>query len=220
MSDTTYYIFILVTSYLIGSIPCGYIIGRLNNLDIRDHGSGNIGATNVLRTLGKKWGVPCFILDFIKGLAPVLTVNILIANKVIPETAYIATSLAALGTVFGHIFTIFLKFKGGKGIATSAGCLLALAPYPLLIGIIIWIAIFYSTRYVSLASIAAAASLPVSALACNQFEIGTKATNAEIILLIFLAILAIYRHKSNITKLLNGTENRFEKRSKTNKQGE
>ncbi len=220
MSETIYYILIIAASYLIGSIPWGFVIGKLNKIDIREHGSGNIGATNVLRTLGKKWGIPCFILDFIKGLFPVVVVNILISKKIIPEEATFATALAALGTVFGHIFTIFLKFKGGKGIATSAGCLLALAPYPLLIGIVIWIAIFYSTRYVSLASIAAAASLPVNALACNQFGLGTKATNAEIILLALLGTLAIYRHKSNITKLLNGTENRFEKKSKTKDQGE
>lgn len=213
MPDTIYYIIIFTIAYLIGSIPWGFIIAKVNGIDIREHGSGNIGATNVLRTLGKKWGIPCFILDFIKGLAPVIITKILISDEVVPATATLATVIAALGTVVGHIYTIFLKFKGGKGIATSAGCLLALAPYPLLIGIAVWVTFFYSTRYVSLASIAAAASLPVNALACNQFFNGS-ATNAEIILLTVLGVLAIYRHKSNITKLLNGTENRFEKKKK------
>jgi len=220
MSETIYYIIIFAIAYLIGSIPWGFILAKFNGIDIREHGSGNIGATNVLRTLGKKWGIPCFILDFVKGLAPVIITNSLIQNDAIPETATLATVMAALGTVVGHIYTIFLKFKGGKGIATSAGCLLALAPYPLIIGLIAWIAFFYSTRYVSLASIAAAASLPVNALVCNQFGIGKPATNAEIILLTLLGVLAIYRHKSNITKLLNGTENRFEKKKKTKEGGQ
>ena len=212
MSDSIYYITIFAIAYLIGSIPWGFILAKMNGIDIRQHGSGNIGATNVLRTLGKKWGIPCFILDFIKGLAPVVVVNLLIASETIPESAHLSTVISALGTVFGHVYTIFLKFKGGKGIATSAGCLIALAPYPLLIALIIWVAFFYSTRYVSLASIVAAGALPINAFICNTVGMGTAASGAEILLLSLLGLLAIYRHKSNITKLLNGTENRFEKK--------
>ncbi len=211
--ETMYYLSVFIGAYLIGSIPFGFIIGRLNGIDIRKHGSGNIGATNILRTLGKQWGIPCFALDFIKGLAPVLIVKYLVSSNIITDSSMIAPVLAAMGTVVGHIYTIFLKFKGGKGIATSAGCLIALAPYPLLIALIVWIIIFYSSRYVSLASVAAAAILPLNALACNFFGIGEKASNAEIIVLALLGALAVFRHKSNIKKLLNGTENRFEKKA-------
>jgi len=214
MANIVTYILIFTAAYLIGSIPWGFILAKINGIDIREHGSGNIGATNVLRTLGKKWGIPCFILDFVKGLAPVMITKSLIASGVIDESADFATVLAAFGTVIGHIYTIFLKFKGGKGIATSAGCLIALAPCPLIIGLIIWVISFYTSRYVSLASIAAAASLPLNALLCNALGIGTRTLTAEIYLLALLGVLAIYRHKSNIKKLLDGTENKFEKKKK------
>jgi glycerol-3-phosphate acyltransferase PlsY len=190
------------------------LIAKINGIDIRQHGSGNIGATNVLRTLGKQWGIPCFILDFLKGLLPVIITQHLIDNGTIPATASMATVLAAFGTVLGHIYTIFLKFKGGKGIATSAGCLIGLAPIPLIGAFVAWIITFYSSRYVSLASIVAASLLPINAIIMNQFNIGTKSTMPEIVLLALLAALAIYRHKSNIKKLIAGTENKFEKKTK------
>ncbi len=120
----------LLACYLIGSLPFGFIIGKLKGLDIRTTGSGNIGATNVLRTFGKAYGIPCFLLDFLKGLLPVL-----IVKSIFPENEY--THIAAVvGTVLGHVFTCFLGFKGGKGVSTTAGALTALAPYLVLIGAI------------------------------------------------------------------------------------
>src|SRR5689334_13058797 len=147
----------VIGSYLLGSIPFGYIAGRIAGIDIRNSGSGNIGATNVTRTLGKAYGYPVFALDFLKGFAAV-RLTIFIAERAPP--AYISAELAGMAAavlcVIGHSFPLWLGFKGGKGVATSAGALFGLMPFALVIGTIVWVLTFQLTRYVSLASIAMA----------------------------------------------------------------
>ena len=215
MSDLTLiYISVFTAGYLFGSLPWAFILGKINGIDIREHGSGNVGATNVRRTLGKKWAILCFFLDFMKGFLPILILNILTSGKLIKEAPFGVVIIAA-ASVAGHMWPIFLKFKGGKGISTIAGILLAVAPLSLLVGGITWAVVFYSTRYVSLASIAGAVILPVSAFLFSHFSIGNKIPMPSLIMLTALALLAILRHKSNIQRLLNGTENRFIKKDKT-----
>src|SRR5215471_19512313 len=153
---------LVLGSYLLGSIPFGYLAGRLAGIDIRQAGSGNVGATNVVRVLGKKYGYPVFALDVLKGFGAV-KISMLVAPGVplawnSPEIIGI---LAAISSVLGHLYPPWLRFKGGKGVATSAGALLALTPVATLIGVAIWIIVFWLSRYVSLASVTAAVVLPM-----------------------------------------------------------
>ena len=198
---------VFVLSYLVGSIPWGFVIGRIKGLDIRSHGSGNIGATNVRRVLGRDWGLACLVLDFLKGLLPVLLIGakLGVALSLAPESGRI---LAAAGAVAGHVWPVWLGFKGGKGVATTIGALLAVSWLAVLIGVATWLIVYYSTRYVSLASICAAVMLPVghviAALVC-QAAVFTSSLG----LLVLLAALIIVRHRSNIQRLRAGTEYRF-----------
>ena len=198
--------------YLCGSIPFGLLIGKMNKIDIRKHGSGNIGATNVLRTLGKKWGYTCFLCDFAKGLLPVLGTKYLTEAN-LPEALVYAPALALVFTVVGHIFSIFLKFKGGKGIATSAGAIMAIAPYSLLICLVIWFLVFKATGYVSLASIIAACSIPFMSFLENSLQLHDPISNYSIGVLFLIALLVTVKHKSNIKRLMEGTESSFKKKS-------
>src|SRR5256714_9548432 len=149
---------LLAGSYLLGSIPFGFLAGRLVGIDIRQAGSGNVGATNVVRILGKRYGYPVFALDVLKGFGPVKIAMLMEPGRP-PEwnSPEIFGILAAMSSVLGHLYSPWLKFKGGKGVATSAGALLALTPTATLIGVAIWIIVFWLTRYVSLASLTAAA---------------------------------------------------------------
>ena len=209
------YFIVPAASYLIGAIPFGYLIGRLHGIDIRTVGSGNIGATNVTRTVGKIQGKICFFLDFFKGALPVALVNSVFTQ----DTANLALA-AGLAAILGHIFPIYLKFRGGKGVATAAGVALALAPYPLLCALLVWLATFLTTRYVSLASIVAAAALPVAAALFFGLGIPTPFPLGASTLIFFtlIALLAILRHVANIKRLLNGTESRFGNDGKKGKQ--
>ena len=155
MNYILYAAVIFLASYLIGSIPWGLLIGKLYGKDVRKEGSGNIGATNVTRVVGPVQGKICFFLDFMKGFLPVLAVIILEARGFIPNHSSFRI-IAMVAPVVGHMFPIFLKFKGGKGISTAAGGILALSPPACIGGLIIWAAAFLAFRYVSLASILAA----------------------------------------------------------------
>lgn len=201
-----------MATYLAGSVPFGFIIGKINGIDIRKHGSGNIGATNINRVLGKKWGVVCFVLDFIKGLLPVLAVRIMISEKIFSGASDAALVVAAFGTVAGHVWTIFLGFKGGKGIATSAGALLAIAPFSVLASGILWFLVFQTSRYVSLASVVSALSLPLFAYVLSRMKLGDS-SHWTMALLGGLALITIIRHRSNIKRLCLGTELKFDKKS-------
>jgi len=200
-----------VGTYLFASVPWGLIIGKINGIDIREHGSGNIGATNVRRVLGKFWGRLCFLLDFLKGFLPVLAVKLLAVKGIVDDPHLLGIIIASAAAVCGHMWSIYIGFKGGKGVSTSAGILLAVAPLSLLVSGLAWLAVFFAFRYVSLASICAAAILPVMAVVFSSTKI--QPLPATIIaLLAVLAILTIVRHRSNIQRLIAGTENRFERK--------
>jgi glycerol-3-phosphate acyltransferase PlsY len=193
----------LLVGYLIGSLPFGYWVARAHGVDILKVGSGNPGATNVKRVVGRTAGNLVFALDFLKGAAAVSWVHLL------PETAgrafVLLSILGLIGAILGHSFSLFLRFRGGKGVATTVGGMVTLMPVSTLIAILVWVILFFLTRYVSLASIGLSVALPVS----RYLLAGPDA------LFIFAAVLAVfivYRHRGNIRRLLNGTESRFERR--------
>ena len=194
-----------LVAYLLGSIPFGFIAGLIARIDVRDHGSGNIGATNTLRVLGKKYGYPVFAADVLKGF---LAVRIALwLARFDPSTGYFIGILAAFFVVVGHSFPIWLSFRGGKGVAAAAGACLGLVPLATVIAVLIWIATFFTFRYVSLASIVAAIALALSALFLGYA--------ADPILLTFtcmIAALIIVRHRGNIVRLLEGREPRFDRK--------
>lgn len=198
----------LVGSYLLGSIPFGYLAGRLAGTDIRQVGSYNIGATNVVRVLGKKYGYPVFVLDVLKGFGAV-KISMLMAPGRPPEwnSAEIFGILAAISSVLGHLYPPWLKFKGGKGVATSAGALLALTPVATLIGVAVWIIVFWVTRYVSLASIIAAIVLPLVILVVRWHD--HNGVKPLVFSSACVAAVVVWRHRSNLSRLMRGTEPRF-----------
>jgi acyl phosphate:glycerol-3-phosphate acyltransferase len=199
---------LLVGSYLLGSIPFGYLAGRLGGIDIQQAGSGNVGATNVVRVLGKRYGYPVFALDVLKGFGAV-KISMLIAPGGPPEwnSPEIFGILAALSSILGHLYPPWLRFKGGKGVATSAGALLALTPIATLIGVAIWIIVFWLTRYVSLASITAAVVLPIVILVVSSQDQNKGRPLAYSSACV--AAVVIWRHRSNLSRLIRGTEPRF-----------
>jgi glycerol-3-phosphate acyltransferase PlsY len=193
----------LLVAYLLGSVPFSYILGKLiKKLDIRQHGSGNVGATNALRVLGTKYGVLALILDALKGAAPIL-----IARALFPEISDLFLILVGLFAILGHIFTIFLRFKGGKGVATSAGVFAALIPTAVVFALFVFVITVAISRYVSLGSILAAITLLIVSLIRN-IQLGFT----ELELLIFVALIVIFiifKHRSNIKRLINGNENKI-----------
>jgi acyl phosphate:glycerol-3-phosphate acyltransferase len=197
-----------IGSYLLGSIPFGYLAGRIAGIDIRTCGSGNVGATNVIRTLGKSYGYPVFAADFLKGFGAV-KMSLLIAARAQSErhSPEMFGILAAICSVIGHSFPVWLHFKGGKGVATSAGALFGLAPISALVGAAIWIVTFWLTRYVSVASIAAAAALPFIILITTWLS--RTAGKSLFYSSVCLAAVVIWRHRSNLSRLMRGTEPRF-----------
>lgn len=195
----------IVLWYLIGSLPSGYLAGRMRGIDIRATGSGNIGATNVFRVLGKTAGSLVLAIDAFKGFAATRWIPMLL-GPIFPATSRQTLALVAgAAVVLGHMCPCWLKFKGGKGIATSAGVGMAWAPVACLVTLAIWGIVFVATKYVSVASIVAAVVLPLSVW---LFGGGPGMTGV----MTALAVLAIYKHKGNIVRLLNGTENRVGKR--------
>jgi glycerol-3-phosphate acyltransferase PlsY len=198
-------------SYLIGSIPAGYIAGRVVGIDIRTVGSGNIGATNVTRVLGKRYGYPVFIVDFLKGFAAV-GMSIMIANRAQPVLipSELFGVVGAVACVLGHSFPLWLGFKGGKGVAASAGALFGLMPFVALIAVAVWLIIFYLTRYVSVASMTAALAVPITIL--SMMFLGQTGGTALLYFSICLAAVVIVRHRSNLLRLVRGTEPRFKRK--------
>jgi glycerol-3-phosphate acyltransferase PlsY len=197
-----------IIGYLFGSFPAGYFAGRIAGIDIRATGSGNIGATNVLRILGKRWGYAVFFVDAFKGFAAVrltrfLTDHLAPANK---YAEYFAI-LAAVMCVVGHSFPIWLRFKGGKGVATSAGAIFGLMPLAAVTVFLIWVIVFEITRYVSVASIVASASLPVVVALFIRWNLVEG--RGFLYFSTLMAILVVWRHRSNFSRLRSGTEQRF-----------
>jgi glycerol-3-phosphate acyltransferase PlsY len=194
------YLALLIAAYLLGSVPYGYLAGRCCGKDLRREGSGNIGATNALRVLGKPWGYAVFFLDFCKGFLPVLILQM----TGVPEPLMVG---CAVLLIVGHNFPVWLQFKGGKGIATSAGVILALFP-PVVLGSALtgWILLFFATRYVSVASIAAALLISISALVLWWMDaLSTLLLGVAFV----LTIMALARHRGNIVRLCRGEESKF-----------
>jgi len=197
-----------VLGYLFGSFPAGYFAGRFAGVDVRSLGSGNIGATNVLRVLGKKWGYPVLLIDMAKGFAAARAAFVLVRYwpEAKPYVEYIAI-LGAMMSVVGHSFPVWLRFKGGKGVATSAGALIGLMPLAVPLVFLVWLVVFETTRYVSLASIVAAVALPIIAGLLARWKIID--TWALIYFSLLITLLVVWRHRSNFSRLLKGTEQRF-----------
>ena len=198
----------VAAAYLIGSIPFGFLIGKMRGVDVRLVGSKNIGATNVYRTVGHKWGFLAFFCDFLKGLLPTLGAQAVVAHH--PGEAGLAYLPLAVGitTVAGHMWTCFMKFKGGKGIATGFGMLVALVPWLVLTAFGLWAVTVWISHYISLGSILAAAFLLVAV----WFPIlGTEGWHnlPQCILVVFVAAFAIWKHRTNIQRLRAGSENKI-----------
>ncbi|HWB60237.1 MAG TPA: glycerol-3-phosphate 1-O-acyltransferase PlsY [Chthoniobacteraceae bacterium] len=225
------YATMVVAGYLLGSIPTGWLVARAKGVDIRKQGSGNIGATNVFRTLGKGPGIFVFVCDALKGAGAVWVAmqilshhSIVLSDEVSHEgggvsevirflPAAMAGIIGGIAAIIGHNFPVWLNFKGGKGVATSLGVVIGLAPQAAAVAFAVWVLVFFLSRYVSLASIIAAIAVPVT-IALREHG-GSRQT-----LLVFTslaAFLIVVRHKENIKRLLNGTENRFGKKKKDSK---
>jgi len=189
-------ILFVLCSYLVGSIPTGLLLAKaFGGIDIRTQGSGNIGATNVYRTLGRRVGILTLVGDCLKGLLPVLAAKWL----GLPDLGVAAVGLAAF---LGHIFPVFLRFRGGKGVATALGVFLATSPLAVLAALGVFIAVLISWRYVSLASITAAAAMPALAALIDRKPI-------IVAMSLIIAAIVIAKHHQNISRLRNGTESRF-----------
>jgi len=200
------YILAILVAYLLGSIPTGFLVGKSRGLDIRKLGSGNIGATNVFRFLGKPAGIFVLLMDALKGWLAVAVAAPLIATWLGGPMSNLTFEwlkiCAALAAVLGHNYTCWLYFKGGKGIATSAGVLIALAPLAFIIILGVFVIVLACTRYVSLGSVLASFALPFATW------LTTRSVNLMIVTGI-MGALAIYKHRGNIKRLLDGTENRL-----------
>lgn len=204
------YIIAGAASYLLGSIPFGYLVGLSRGVDIRTVGSGNIGATNVYRTLGRKFGIATFVLDVFKGVA---------GASVIPQIAWYAggqpgvapqwlSLMCGVLVLVGHSFPLFLGFRGGKGVASGLGVMIGIAPQTAALGLLVWIIVFLATRYVSVGSIAAAATVAVAV----WFLDGASREPSVIVpaIVTVLAALIVVKHRTNIKRLIAGNENRFD----------
>lgn len=191
------YLLIFIISYLLGNINAAYIYGRLTkNTDIRQHGSGNAGTTNALRVMGKKAGIIVFISDFFKGLIAVLLA------KMLSDGAY-AEAVAAFAVIVGHNWPIFLRFKGGKGVATLMGAYALIAPLYLLIAAVIAVLIICFTKLVSLASICGIYSILIMIIIFQGFGV-------NFILTLIIALISTYQHRENIKRLIKGKENKLD----------
>ena len=215
----TIFALLIVVAYLLGSIPFGLLIAKAHGKDLRTIGSGNIGATNVARALGKKWAYICFILDVLKGLIPMLAAVFVIktdssaqaANQAILLAIWLAVGCAA---ILGQIFPIYLKFRGGKGVATSFGVALGLWPYYTIcamVAVAIWVLVVLVWRYVSLASISASIAFPLVLFLAIVLSPVWDIVDLWPLLIVSAAIplMVIIRHKKNIKRLLAGTESKI-----------
>jgi len=209
LSVASDYFLAATIGYLLGSFPSGLIVSRTRGVDIREHGSGNIGATNVLRVMGKKWGYFVFGLDALKGFVAVRIAIALGSNFGIvrPELVGITGGLAC---ILGHTFSVWLRFRGGKGVATSAGVLLGLMPLAVVSVFAVWVILFQFTRYVSVASIGAAVALPFFVMLYLRLDLLTGASLLPFSILI--AGVVVWRHRSNMKRLSQGKEQRFDQK--------
>jgi len=190
------YLLLLLGSYILGAIPTGYIITKLvKKVDVREYGSGNIGATNVYRVLGIKWALVVVLLDILKGVIPILAGMAVLESEIL-------IILLGIVAIMGHNWTIFLGFKGGRGVATAGGVIFTLMPLPSFIGLIIWLTVVWVSRYVSLGSLAIAIVVPFLVFFLEDSMTYTYFT-------IVMALFVIIQHRENIKRLLEGNENRI-----------
>lgn len=220
MSNTT--IIAIILAYLTGSIPVGLIIAGFKNIDLRAVGSGNIGATNVSRALGKKWGYICFALDVLKGFVPTF-VSLFIINldPITPALLWVWLIIGS-ATIIGHIFPVFAGFKGGKGVATSLGVALGIYPYYTIAAVvvfIIWVAVTLKSRYVSLGSIVAGLAFPIvlTAIIYLNESLDFKTFYPLMVTAAIISFLIVFRHKDNIIRLIKGTETKIKTAENSNK---
>jgi acyl phosphate:glycerol-3-phosphate acyltransferase len=199
-----------VASYLIGAVPFGLLVARLKGVDITKVGSGNIGATNVFRSVSKPLGILTFVCDAVKGWLPAYVFPLWVAAAgnaaADPSLGVLYAALA----IAGHTWPVYLKFKGGKGVATSAGALIGIAPKAVGLGVLVWLAVFGVSRYVSVASIAAAVAVPAAAWWWHE-------PGRSLVLpvaLTLLGVMIVWRHGGNIRRLRAGTEHRFGRKSR------
>lgn len=190
----------VLAAYALGSIPTSYLVGRLHGIDLREHGSGNLGGTNAYRVMGAAAGVPVVLVDVSKGLIPAYFFpawdGVPIADLAL---------LYGLAAIAGHVWSVFMGFRGGKGVATGAGVLLALAPTSALIGLLVWIGVVSITRYVSVASVSAATLVPLTAWLTDE-------PSSTVLFCAAVAIFVWWTHRDNVRRLAAGTENRFGRR--------
>lgn len=200
----------VAAAYLIGSIPFGFLVGKMRGVDVRTVGSRNIGATNVFRTVGRKWGLLAFACDFLKGLLPTLAAKAYAAAAGDGTLAYLPL-VVGVTCVAGHMFTCFMRFKGGKGIATGFGMLVALVPLLVLAAFALFVALVATFHYISLGSVCAAAFLLVAVwFPCAALSNPEGFRNLpQCVMVTLVAVFAIWKHRSNIARLFSGTENRF-----------
>jgi len=212
------FIALLIASYLLGAVPFGLLIAGAHGIDLRKVGSGNIGATNLSRALGKKWAYLCFVLDLAKGLLPTIAAGFLL-NDIQGATGLWARLAVGCAAVVGHIFPVYLRFKGGKGVATSFGVAIGLWPYYTLcagVVLLVWLIFLLIWRYVSLASLAASVAFPIVLVVAITFIPDWEMAKLWplLIVAIFIPVLVFIRHRENISRLLAGTESRvFQKRN-------
>jgi len=242
MNDFTQWIILFLIAYLLGSIPFGYLLGKMRGIDIRQSGSRNIGATNTGRVLGKKWGIICFLLDVLKGLLPALIAGIRMG--LVDLTRWQDVSLATpspqsqflwlgvgIAAILGHMFPIYLKFHGGKGVATAFGVMLGIYPFltwPALGAVVVWLVVIRFSRMVSLASMAGALSLPIWLIITRiprDFDVNPDASILSqisavwplLLITALIAVLILIRHRTNISRILNGSEPRINRGNRRNK---
>jgi len=201
-------ILVIIIGYILGSLPFSFWLGKMKGVDIRRVGSGNVGATNLARSVGAGWGTIAFILDLGKGLLAVVLAGYIFS--LFEDNLTSSAMLKIIGgimSICGHNWSMWIKFQGGKGVATSAGVFLGLAPIPLVLSLAVWLVVFAFFRYVSLASISSMISLPIWMLV----GIGGKVALPIIVFSCIVTVLIIIRHRSNIRRLIQGRENRFKK---------
>ncbi|MHC4193985.1 MAG: glycerol-3-phosphate 1-O-acyltransferase PlsY [Planctomycetota bacterium] len=208
------FVILTIVAYLLGSIPFGLIVTAVHGKDLRAVGSGNIGATNVARALGRNWAYFCFLLDVLKGTVPMLAARFLTRVDSPNPGLVFLWLLVGCAAVLGHIFPIYLRFKGGKGVATSFGVALGLWPYYTIcavVAIAVWAAVVLIWRYVSLASIAASVSFPIALILAILWTPSWDFSDLWSLLIVAIAIpvMVIVRHRENIKRLLSGTEGKI-----------
>lgn len=203
----TYAILMACAAFLMGSLPTGYLVARANGINIKSVGSGNIGATNVTRAMGKKWGALVLLVDALKGFLPVYLIHRWFTS--LPHgDFYLLLVITGFLAVAGHVFTPFLKFKGGKGIATTLGILVAINPLLALVMILVWVVVFLATRVSALGALAAAVAMPVIVFFLYR---GTPVAVTMFLFAVVLMLFILFTHRDNIRRILRGEELAFKK---------